>query len=123
MAAGTKSRSRMSSPPRIVTRRGYKAGATSCGAEGRVTRRFGIDRLETDSCVVVTTGQPHASAAARPGRPEPIGHVQGGEDAERLDRRNELGAMGFEAVERLAVKRLVILVDEHLAPILDHDVT
>src|SRR5262245_23727529 len=76
-----------------------------------------------DSCVVVTTGQPHASATARPGGSEPIRHVQRGEDAERLDRRDEVGATGLEALEGLALKRLVLLVYEHLAPVLDHHVT
>src|SRR5262249_20295368 len=64
-------------------------------------------------------------ALLRPARPrltDAVGHVEGGEHAERLGVRDELIAPVFERLDALAEIGDVPFVDHHLGPVLDEDV-
>src|SRR5262245_988521 len=59
----------------------------------------------------------------RPGGPCTIGHIERREDTKRFDRIDERGAPHFERSHDVRSKRAVLLVDEHLAPVFDDDVS
>src|SRR5688572_8594175 len=49
----------------------------------------------------------------------PIGHIEGAEEARRTALFDEAVARAFDSLDLVAEIRVVALVDDHLAPILD----
>src|SRR6202008_1214123 len=91
-----------------------------CVAAGARARRF----FEGNGSVA-TLKRPRyvrALAALRPGWSGPIRHIEGGKYPERLGGVDERGPPLLEGGDGVRAIGAVLLVDDHLAPVLDQDI-